>query len=120
MMQQLFLIFLLVISTSNSYCSGVKTFAVELGCIALDFTPIPFAGSACSLGNAIYNKDFIDIASNVFFLGFDWITLGQGHWIKASTANVSKLARMVKKAGKIIKNVKVGNKKFKYFRLGAA
>jgi hypothetical protein len=90
----------------------MKTFAVELGCI--------FAGSACSLTNAIYAKDFIGIASSVLFLGFDWITWGQGHWIKASTANVSKLARMVQKGGKIIKGVKVGKKKFKSLRLAAA
>ena len=84
---------------------------MDLAYTGLDLTPIPFAGSACTLGNGIRNGDVGDIVIGGLFMAFDAITFGQGHYVKgvsAAAKGVSALARRVRQGGKILKAFKVG------------
>jgi hypothetical protein len=116
---QIFLFFLLIQCIYSNECTELKSYAIELGCIILDFSPIPFAGSTCSLANAYYNNDTYDIAVNIIFLGLDYFSFGQAHWIKLGTTNVSKLANMVRRGKKIVQAFKVKGKKILLFTLGS-
>ena len=94
----------------RSRCAELISFTIELSCIILDITPIPFAGSTCSLANAINDKNIQGVVVNIAFLALDYFTLGQGHWIKSGTTNVSKLAKMMRRGKEIMQSIKVGGK----------
>jgi hypothetical protein len=103
----------------RSRCAELISFTIELSCIILDITPIPFAGSTCSLANAINDKNIQGVVVNIAFLALDYFTLGQGHWIKSGTTNLPKLGKMTSRLKKIVQANKVGGKQYGSLRLTA-
>ena len=100
-------------------CTELRSLLVGIFCVALDFTPIPVAGSLCTVANGFAHDDPVDVILGGVFGVLDAISLGMSHYIKAATADVAQLARMVQKGGKIIQAIVINSKEFKCLRLAA-
>ncbi len=81
-----------------------------MGCILLQFSPVPLVGGGCSLINSIKQGDASGIIIDTIFLGLDIFTFGLGGKIKDAAKGVSSLARSVRKGGKIVKGIIIAGK----------
>ena len=73
----------------KDFTSDYNESALLFTCIALDYTPVPGAGSACDLIVSIQKDSAVDIALSSAFLTLDLTTFGMAKYAKIASKSKS-------------------------------